>query len=160
MNNKKQIRLTESDLKQIVKESVNKVLSEAYGTMNAQDSADMARLDNPYSDYVPKENRYNSGKDSSYDVNKIMELWHYLNDFNYDSDTVYYLHQINQNYAEAIMKHIDKARILLEKIIKIAKMNMGQQPDKLYNWKDELATGYLYPGVDDDVRINASKHKV
>ena len=30
--NKKQIRLTESDLKQIVKESVNKILNEAYGT--------------------------------------------------------------------------------------------------------------------------------
>lgn len=30
--NKKQIRLTESDLKQIVKESVNKILNEAYST--------------------------------------------------------------------------------------------------------------------------------
>ena len=35
--NKKQIRLTESDLKQIVKESVNKILSEAYGTMPKDD---------------------------------------------------------------------------------------------------------------------------
>ena len=32
--NKKHIRLTESDLKQIVKESVNKILNEAYGTPN------------------------------------------------------------------------------------------------------------------------------
>ena len=30
--NKKQVRLTESDLKQIVKESVNMILNEAYGT--------------------------------------------------------------------------------------------------------------------------------
>ena len=30
MNNKKQIRLTESDLKQIVKESVNRILKEGY----------------------------------------------------------------------------------------------------------------------------------
>ena len=36
MNNK-QIRLTESDLQQIVKESVNKILKEAYGTPSSQD---------------------------------------------------------------------------------------------------------------------------
>ena len=35
--NKKQIRLTESDLKQIVKESVNTILSEAYGTSPQKD---------------------------------------------------------------------------------------------------------------------------
>ena len=35
--NKKQIRLTESDLKQIVKESVNKILNEAYGTSPQKD---------------------------------------------------------------------------------------------------------------------------
>ena len=36
MNNK-QIRLTESDLQQIVKESVNKILKEAYGTPSSHD---------------------------------------------------------------------------------------------------------------------------
>lgn len=43
--NKKQIRLTESDLKQIVKKSVNKILSEAYGTMPNNDAYDITGLD-------------------------------------------------------------------------------------------------------------------
>jgi len=52
--NKKQIKLAESDLKQIVKESVNKILNEAYGTTdrrtqnlvnNLRDKEDARRLD-------------------------------------------------------------------------------------------------------------------
>ena len=49
--NKKQIRLTESDLKQIVKESVGKILSEAYGTPDAKTQKDVDYIRRNNSDY-------------------------------------------------------------------------------------------------------------
>ena len=51
--NKKQIRLTESDLKQIVKESVNMILNEAYGTASKSDDADYENF-TPYNSYNGK----------------------------------------------------------------------------------------------------------
>ena len=42
--NKKQIRLTESDLKQIVKESVNNILNEAYGTFDSDTRTAIGRI--------------------------------------------------------------------------------------------------------------------
>lgn len=48
--NKKQIRLTESDLKQIVKESVNKILNEAYGTPDSDTRTAIERLKNAKQD--------------------------------------------------------------------------------------------------------------
>ena len=53
--NKKQIRLTESDLKQIVKESVNRILNEAYGTSPQKD--------------IKTANRYANAPNPEFDAN-------------------------------------------------------------------------------------------
>lgn len=53
--NKKQIKLTENDLKQIVKESVNNILSEAYGTSPQKD--------------IKMANRYANAPNPEFDAN-------------------------------------------------------------------------------------------
>ena len=45
MNNMKLIRLTETDLHRIVKESVNNIVNEAYGTMSYYDELRLKHLD-------------------------------------------------------------------------------------------------------------------
>ena len=65
--NKKQIRLTESDLKQIVKESVNKILSEAYGTAQKLDKGLNDRIDS----YLQYDHTYDPKKDIVWDDRKL-----------------------------------------------------------------------------------------
>ena len=65
--NKKQIRLTESDLKQIVKESVNKILSEAYGTPRKLDKGLNDKIDS----YLQYDHTYDPEKDTVWDNRKL-----------------------------------------------------------------------------------------
>ena len=98
--NKKQIRLTESDLKQLVKESVNKILSEAYGTMPNNDAYDITGLDaaNDEGAHFSPLGKFNDVPlDSLIDLNKAVKLFN--NDYNY-------LQFINPNYARALRKHL------------------------------------------------------
>lgn len=75
--NKKLIRLTESDLKQIVKESLNKILNEAYGTPPKKD----IEVANRYSDarwpesgieVTKSEDNYS---DISYDIRQMTDYF-------------------------------------------------------------------------------------
>ena len=125
--NKKQIRLTESDLKQIVKESVNKILSEAYGTMPNNDAYDITGLDAANDEgarFSPLGKFNDVPLDSLIDLNKAVKLFN--NDYNY-------LQFINPNYAKALRKHLYYVDEYLNKLIKIAKMKKGQQPDLGYD---------------------------
>jgi hypothetical protein len=125
--NKKQIRLTESDLKQIVKESVNKILSEAYGTMPNNDAYDITGLDAANDEgarFSPLGKFNDVPLDSLIDLNKAVKLFN--NDYNY-------LQFINPNYAKALRKHLYYVDEYLDKLIKIAKMKKGQQPDLGYD---------------------------
>jgi hypothetical protein len=65
--NKKQVRLTESDLKQIVKESVNKILSEAYGTPQKLDKGLNDKIDS----YLQYDHTYDPEKDTVWDNRKL-----------------------------------------------------------------------------------------
>lgn len=125
--NKKQIRLTESDLKQIVKESVSKILNEAYGTMQNDDAYDMTGLDaanDEAANFSPLGHFNDDALESLIELNKAVKGFN--NDYNY-------LQFIDSNYARALKKHIKYVDEYLDKLIKIAKMKKGQQPDLGYD---------------------------
>ena len=65
--NKKQVRLTESDLKQIVKESVNMILSEAYGTPQKLDKGLNDKIDS----YLQYDHTYDPKNDIVWDDRKL-----------------------------------------------------------------------------------------
>lgn len=114
MNNKKQIRLTESDLKQIVKESVNKILNEAYGTMPQDDANFVGTL--AYGDY-PKDSIYGTIKGAA------RKMLYNVKNAKYTSDNSMniYLDKI-QNDLEHILK-------MVQPLKKLEIMQRGANPD-------------------------------
>ena len=118
--NKKQIRLAESDLKQIVKESVNKILNEAYGT---PDKATQSKVD-----YL----RTNNSEKGDEMQKAWIEVRNAL--FNLKSTAKWY---IDRPYEEAIVKATDEYEKKLNSIFKIWSNKLiqinGEQPDAKYN---------------------------
>jgi len=118
--NKKQIRLTESDLKQIVKESVNKIISEAYGT---PDNATQSKVD-----YL-RTNNFEKG-------DEMQKVWSEVRNalFNLKSRAKWL---IGHPYEEAIVKATDGYEKKLNSIFKIWSNKLiqinGEQPDAKYN---------------------------
>lgn len=152
MNKKQRIRINDSHLKQIVMESVNKILNEAYGTMNAQDSADIARLDNPYpqSKYdIP----YNSGKKTSYYIDKLVELMIQMQKYDEWGGEIWnIIYQFGgESYADSINGDFDRIVKKLKRVIALAKMKLGQQPKA--DFLDNVETGST-----DFIRKNSKKH--
>ena len=118
--NKKQVRLTESDLKQIVKESVNKIISEAYGT---PDNATQSKVD-----YL-RTNNFEKG-------DEMQKVWSEVRNalFNLKSRAKWL---IGHPYEEAIVKATDGYEKKLNSIFKIWSNKLiqinGEQPDAKYN---------------------------
>ena len=118
--NKKQVRLTESDLKQIVKESVNKIISEAYGT---PDNATQSKVD-----YL-RTNNFEKG-------DEMQKVWSEVRNalFNLKSRAKWL---IGYPYEEAIVKATDGYEKKLNSIFKIWSNKLiqinGEQPDAKYN---------------------------
>lgn len=184
---RRRIRLTEGDLKQIVKKSVNKVLNEAYGTMNAKDSMNITRLETP--SYRKKEwyngkhpfyhkpyKDYDSGVNVSPEVQEFFKfkesLFNYFNERVYGNDEYYgdvpksqpvdassFIYRVSPKYWEAINKHVRKLIDLCFRVENIYKMKLGQQPDRDYDWDCKMeAPRYGEKIPDDNVRLNASKN--
>lgn len=151
--NKKLIRLTESDLKQIVKESVSKILSEAYGTPSKSDTAD-------YDNFTPY-NSYNSGrlkmkpggnvgfhetmafKEVMYSLKNAKhyasigakeEAW--LKNVPFEQKTMV------QKYYLKALNDIDKALQLMIRVGKIYRMNTGLQPEQGYAHAYDKTSSY------------------
>lgn len=129
--NKKQIRLTESDLKQIVKESVNKILSEAYGTPDkgTQNAINNIRnLEVGNNDYSSLNSIYKQLLNTRNSVDEWTTSVETM-----DSDGIRsYNRSISRKYSEYLVKQIDAAirtcKILMNKRV----MNQGEQPDEDY----------------------------
>lgn len=121
MNNKKQIRLTESDLKQIVKESVNKILSEAYGTVPRSDEANWEAADGNY--LVPE-----GGADADYKrIGDIKRLLGKCLDFIDDAERGYDNEdRMVMRYYTLLRKYIeDYCFKTLDRMSAIKSMKMG-----------------------------------
>lgn len=131
--NKKQIRLTESDLKQIVKESVNKILSEAYGTMPKDDIKRAANLD------AASQSRFDERGEEIEDIKNdefsrrlqdlqrdLTKCWWMANSLGSHMKHNEFLGKASERYANYVMDTISNASDGLDRIIAIAKMKIGQ----------------------------------
>ena len=131
--NKKQIRLTESDLKQIVKESVNKILSEAYGTMPKDDIKGAANLD------AASQSRFDERGEEIEDIKNdefsrrlqdlqrdLTKCWWMANSLGSHMKHNEFLGKASERYANYVMDNISNASDGLDRIIAIAKMKIGQ----------------------------------
>jgi hypothetical protein len=131
--NKKQIRLTESDLKQIVKESVNKILNEAYGTMPKDDIKRVANLD------AASQSRFDERGEESEDIKNdefsrrlqnlqrdLTKCWWMANSLGSHMKHNEFLGKASERYANYVMDNISNASDGLDRIIAIAKMKIGQ----------------------------------
>lgn len=150
--NKKQIRLTESDLKQIVKESVSKILSEAYGTFDSDTRTAIERINKakndstlPYGMPSPKRQDrrpYNVSDEQREDISSIMrnvrELRYAIhNTLNqYKENRGKFMGSEKEfgidNYLFTMLKYANKienvCRMAYDKVL----MNNGDQPDDEY----------------------------
>ena len=114
--NKKQIRLTESDLKQIVKESVNKILNEAYGTLPRNDWHFTTTLNN--GDY-PEDSIYGTIK------GKARNLLRLVKDANYPPNNSMKI------YLDKIQKDLEHIIKIVQPLKKMEIMQRGVNPDSV-----------------------------
>lgn len=158
--NKKQVRLTESDLKQIVKESVNKILSEGYGTFDSDTTTAIGRINRakddsglPYgvpSPYQQDMRPYNISDKQREDISAIMRQTREL---------VYMIGNILSqqqekrgrfkgaekefgidNYLSAMIEYGNKIQSVCKMAYNKIIMNNGDQPDDRY-FEKHLSSG-------------------
>ena len=128
--NKKQVRLTESDLKQIVKQSVNKILNEAYGTPSRFNREYL----NSFKEKQPiHDNDYN-GIISIYNqllnVRNSVSEWHTTRMFTPNEDGERYYDEVKSSkYASLICKYIRKAMDICQMVMDKSVMDAGEQPE-------------------------------
>ena len=114
--NKKQIRLTESDLKQIVKESVNKILSEAYGTPPHDDFNFTSTLKD--GDY-PEDSLYGTIKGNA------RRLLYTVRNAKFTSDNSMNI------YLDKIQKDLEHIIKIVQPLKKLEIMQRGVNPDSI-----------------------------
>ena len=118
--NKKKIRLTESDLKQIVKESVNKIISEAYGSMTDDDAKLITKLD---------ADRYSEDSFYSDFIRDLKFLHRRVRNYIYNNGS-----DVNSMniYLDKIEKDLKHSLKMAEQLKRLEIMNAGEQPDPTY----------------------------
>lgn len=130
-NMKQTIRLTESDLKQIVKESVNKILNEAYGTMPHNDL--LMHYDySPYEDKSLDANLNDTGYHKKGDIpryyNWVPDLAKAYGEFKKVANEAYPYSYVGKRYMEKLRKELHNIEDILNRVIKIEKMDLGLDP--------------------------------
>ena len=114
--NKKQIRLTESDLKQIVKESVSKILNEAYGTLPKDDWNFTATLND--GDY-PEDSLYGTIKGNA------RKMLYTVRNAKFTSDNSMNI------YLDKIQKDLEHIIKIVQPLKKLEIMQRGANPDSI-----------------------------
>ena len=138
--NKKQIRLTESDLKQIVKESVNKILSETYGTVPKQDKVSQSAYGGKKIDKSAYSNDNEKLKaeymqklaNGIYDVRDASEWFGYYSEGEIFGDSK---SPSLKKYSDMIYNKIQEIENIYQQIRRIMTMKLGLQPDSRYDMK-------------------------
>ena len=157
--NKKQIRLTESDLKQIVKESVSKILSEAYGTPRKWDKETFGSLATPsYEEWNPSQSTlrkdYYNGNRPFEGVMKVGELindlygairditWKdedYLNDAGMKTTRTFAGDRGRNTifkYQDLLTKKLDEMNHIHKLLLNKLKQTTGEQPYSRYDYSN------------------------
>lgn len=143
--NKKQIRLTESDLKQIVKESVNKILNEAYGTPNKWTKSATYNINQARNDdrnYIKNADNEPVNASLADFLNDMLHVSDKLSDQNdvlrkLDGKYYPYASPSYKPYVQELYKIGDKLSFIVHRMISIANMEEGEQPDEYYDINHE-----------------------
>ena len=123
---KKLIRLTESDLHNIVKESVNKILNEAYGTPDkgTRNSINSYRH---LEDWTHQDSALKTIWSQLLDTRNSVDEWVTYTNSPFSNDK-----SISRKYADILVKQIDTAIRTCKMIMNKRIMNQGEQPDENY----------------------------
>ncbi len=149
--NKKQIRLTESDLKQIVKESVSRILNEAYGTPSNDDKDTFTSLDRrPYDkNWSPSQWRINNDRpfENTMKVGElinelgaaIQDMYYkdkdYYNDAGIETKRGRFMWERGENtifkYQDLLNKKVDEMQRIYDLLLNKLKQTTGEQPKSM-----------------------------
>jgi len=123
---KKLIRLTESDLHNIVNESVNKILNEAYGTPDkgTRNSINSYRH---LEDWTHQDSALKTIWSQLLDTRNSVDEWVTYTNSPFSNDK-----SISRKYADILVKQIDTAIRTCKMIMNKRIMNQGEQPDENY----------------------------
>lgn len=124
---KKIIRLTESDLHNIVKESVGNIIREAYGTPSSDDKAAQNALMGGASNAHGEINRLNQ---IAQHIGELQMLANAL----VDVDTLSSKSSM-KGYANAFLNKVDELDNIYQQIRRVKTMEIGMQPDARYDLK-------------------------
>ena len=140
--NKKQIRLTESDLHRIIRGSVNKILSEEYSTPPLKDRisyANYANVDDYNGDINDKEDFNSMAGTLNKVYSRLIDIKEVLPDRSW-FETVGDYNNGSEKYFDYLIKCIDGALNCINRIVKINMMNRGLQP-RIYGRTDSSPIG-------------------
>lgn len=149
--NKKQIRLTESDLKQIVKESVSRILNEAYGTPSNDDKDTFTSLDRrPYEkNWSPSQWRINNDRpfENTMKVGElinelgaaIQDMYYkdkdYYNDAGIETKRGRFMWERGENtifkYQDLLHKKVGEMQRIYDLLLNKLKQTTGEQPKSM-----------------------------
>lgn len=151
-NMKQTIKLRESELKRVIAESVNKILSEAYGTPSKYTKHQYNVLNGVENHYdaekgggkiFPQNKRVEFPTDSErYSVSNIFSAIKILNDNLIDteerwssamsSSTYTLTDKMARKYGYKILDNLKSAEKLSRRMMVLLKMQLGEQPDSNY----------------------------
>lgn len=130
MNNKL-IRLTESDLHRIIRESVNKMLKEDYSTPPLKDRISFANYANVSDEgYIDDKEDFDSMASNLREVNDHLDEIEELL-FNGNFEGIGDAQNGAEKYFDYLTKCINRAKKCVSRIVKLNQMNRGMQPNVL-----------------------------
>jgi len=127
---KRTVRLNESELRRMISESVRKTLNEAYGTMPHNDLL-------MHYDYSPYEDKSLDSDLNDKDYHKkgdvprynwVPELAKAYGEFKMAANEARPYSNVGQRYMEKLRKELRNIEDILNRVIKIEKMDLGLDP--------------------------------
>ena len=144
MNKKQVIQLTENQLNQLIKESVETILNEGYSSMSREDSKQIDRIDDfqrtgetdvPFN-VSGKAGRYiklwQSVAPVYWDARNLLDA---INNKTYRWKDETHFSDVEVNYIEKLVNVLKTANNIVNRLVDLSKMNMGQQPDNKYDFR-------------------------
>ena len=122
--NKQVIRLTEGDLHKIIKESVNKILCEAYGTPSTNDATQLQKADDAQNMFA----KYGGGKFKDRDLYALTTIAQVADTLHYNS------HFLPPKYEEVVERMAKKLKTMSNYLQNKVQMNTGLQPTTWNNF--------------------------
>jgi hypothetical protein len=138
MANKQVIRLTESDLRKIIKESVNKVLNEAADRFDPSDWTTNEYGEPTVWQYGDNDNEYYNWRKSEAEVKEAEELKQDILSGKYDDDILYDINRLNR-CVDFSSSHLndDIFDVIYERRAKLLKMGIKKSNKERSNFNND-----------------------